>query len=84
MSSLQKQILLDQLDDRIKRAMAMVINFYPGLRDGTLDETQANGLIDIVEGIRFFLSVIYDVNYNNNIENYTEDILNIARSEFNE
>lgn len=84
MSSLQKQILLDQLDDRIKRALAMVVQFYPELRDGTLDEIQANGLIDIAEGIRFFLHVIYDVNYNGNIQNYTEDILNIARNEFNE
>lgn len=84
MTNLSKQILIEQLDDRIKRALAIIIQFYPELKSGDLDEIQAAGLVELADSIKFLIGVVYDVNYNDNIDKYKDDILNIARREFDE
>jgi hypothetical protein len=81
---MEKQILLDQLDDRIKRALALFISIYPKLRDGKAEIEEARGLLEITDGIKCFVNTIYDIQYNNNIHKYKNEIYGIAKGEFNE
>ena len=78
---MQKRILLDQLDDRIKRALSLIVLLYPKLKDKELDVEEVKGLLDIVDGLQCFLKVIVDIQYNENISAYEHDIYNIARNE---
>ena len=81
---MEKQILIDQIDDRIKRGLALVISMYPKIRDGEAEPEEYNGILEIIDSIKFFVKVIYDVQYNNNISKYKDEIYGIARREFNE
>lgn len=78
---MRKQILLDQLDDRIKRSISLVIHLYPLLKTGELEEEQVKGLVEILDGLKCFFKVIYDIQYNGNIDKYEQDMYNIARGE---
>ena len=80
---MENKIILDQLDDRIKRALAMIIEFYPQLKEGTLEPSLAKSLLEIIDGLKCFFNVIYDIQYNNNIHKYKNDIYGIAKGEFN-
>ena len=42
------------------------------------------GILEILESMSFFIKVIYDIQYNNNIEKYKDEIYGIARGEFDE
>jgi hypothetical protein len=81
---IEKQILIDQIDDRIKRALALIISMYPKIRDGEAEQEEYNGILEILESMSFFIKVIYDIQYNNNIEKYKDEIYGIARGEFDE
>ena len=81
---IEKQILIDQIDDRIKRALALIISMYPKIRDGEAEQEEYDGILEILESMSFFIKVIYDIQYNNNIEKYKDEIYGIARGEFDE
>lgn len=81
---IEKQILIDQIDDRIKRALALIIDMYPRIRDGEAEQEECNGILEILESMSFFIKVIYDIQYNNNIEKYKNEMYGIARGEFDE
>lgn len=81
---MEKQILLDQLNDRIKRALALIVYLYPKLKDHELEEEEVNGILEITDGLKCLLNVYVDVEYNNNIESYKDNIYGIAYKEFME
>ena len=76
-----RRILLDQLDDRIKRALSLIVLLYPKLKEKELEPEEVKGLLDIVEGLQCFLKVIVDIQYNENISAYEQDVDGIARDE---
>jgi hypothetical protein len=78
---MEKQILLDQLDDRIKRALSLIIMLYPKLLVKELEIEEANGLLEIVQGLQCFITVVNDIQYNDNIQKYKNDIYGIARED---
>ena len=75
---MEKQILLDQLDNRVKQALAVLISMYPGLLDGSLEDEEVNGMLEITDGLKACFHTIADIQYNNNIEEYRDLIYNIA------
>lgn len=77
---MEKQILLDQINDRVKRALSLIVMLYPQLLDKSLEQEEAKGLLEIVEGLKCFINVIHDIQYNDNIQKYKDDIYGIARS----
>lgn len=81
---MEKQILLDQLNDRIKKALSLIILYYPQIRDKELEQQQSEDILKLVDGLRCLLKVVIDVQYNDNIAAYKDDIYNIAKGEFNE
>ena len=80
---MEKQILLDQLDDRIKRALSLILLLYPKLLNKELEQQEAIGLLEIIDGLKCFVTVINDIQYNDNIQKYKNEIYGIAR-EYNE
>lgn len=80
---MEKQILLDQLDDRIKRALSLILLLYPKLLNKELEQQEAVGLLEIIDGLKCFVTVINDIQYNDNIQKYKNEIYGIAR-EYNE
>lgn len=80
---MEKQILLDQLDDRIKRALSLILLLYPKLLSKELEQQEAVGLLEIIDGLKCFVTVINDIQYNDNIQKYKNEIYGIAR-EYNE
>lgn len=78
---MEKQILLDQLDDRIKRALSLIIMLYPKLLVKELEIEEANGLLEIVQGLQCFITVVNDIQYNDNIQKHKNDIYGIARED---
>ena len=78
---LEKQILLEQIDDRIKKGLAMVIDYYPELYAGTLEEELAKGVLDILDGLKALITAVADIQYNNNIEHYKDVIYDVALKE---
>jgi hypothetical protein len=67
---MEKQILLDQLDDRIKRALSLILLLYPKLLNKELEQQEAAGLLEIIDGLKCFITVINDIQYNDNIQKY--------------
>lgn len=82
--SMIKQILLDQIDDRVKRALALIIFLYPKLLNKELEPEEMIGLFEITDSLNYLMKVIYDVQYNNNIDKYKDDVFNIAKGIGNE
>lgn len=76
---MEKRILIDQLNDRITRALAIILKQYPRLKDNELSDEEAKGLITLADSLRYLMSVIYDVVYNDNLEKYKGEIFKIAR-----
>lgn len=76
---MEKQILLDQLDDRIKRALSLILLLYPKLLNKELEQQEAVGLLEIIDGLKCFVTVINDIQYNDNIQKYKNEIYGIAR-----
>lgn len=76
---MEKQILLDQLDDRVKRALALIIAIYPRVLDGEdMEEEELKGILDIIDGLKVMVSTVIDVQYNDNIDHYKDSIYEIA------
>lgn len=78
---MEKEILLDQLDDRVKKGLALITVLYPRLLSGELEKEETSSLISILDGLKCFFKVITDVQYNGAIAKYRDDILNIAPKE---
>lgn len=81
---MEKQILLDQLKDRIERALSLIIFYYPQIETKQIEKQSALDLLQLIEGIKCLLQVVIDIQYNDNIDAYKEEIYNIAKGEFNE
>lgn len=75
---MEKQILLDQLDDKVKKAFAILLSLYPRLLDGDLETEEVYGILEVTEGLRCCFSTIADIQYNNNIESYKDLIYKIG------
>lgn len=78
---IEKQILLEQLNDRIQEALGLITLMYPGILKGDLRKEDALDCIQLIESMKFMLGVVIDIQYNNNAGNYIDDMYGIARRE---
>lgn len=78
---IEKQILLEQLNDRVVKAIALIVDAYPRLYAGELEEELIKGTIDLADSLRYIMSAIADIKYNNNIEQYKDVIYQISHKE---
>ena len=77
---LEKTILLNQLDDRVKKALAIIIAMYPRLLDKTIEQEEVKGILDLIDGLHCIMTTIADIQYNDNIDKYSDIIYSLARS----
>lgn len=81
---MEKRILLDQLSDRIVRALNLLTELYPRLREGTLATEETHEVLDLICGLKALTEAVIDIQYNDNIHKYKDKIYNIARKSDNE
>lgn len=78
---MEKRILLDQLNNRVERAMTIIQKLYPLLIKHELSKDDAKTVLYLIQSVKCLIEVIIDVEYNNNIDNYRDEIFRIARLE---
>ena len=77
---MEKQILLDQIDSTLIKAIDYLkMENYITFRDGVVDRETATYWKNMVHEFSCLVNIMYDIQYNNNIEHYKDEIYAIAR-----
>ena len=81
---IEKQILTEQMDSTIQRAMGFLNELYPTFKNGEMESEQAALFAYMCQNLAEVVAVYWDVEYNGNIEDYKNDIYDIARDRHGE
>lgn len=76
---MERTILLEQLHDRIKTALALLLEFYPKMYEGELETELVPCVVEISESLTHIIKAVADIQYNNNIEGYRDIMYEIAK-----
>ena len=76
---MEKQILLEQLNDRIQRGLGLITLLYPAILKHSVDEKEDKNIIYLLESVKCLMKVVIDVEYYGNIDSYRDEIYKIAK-----
>lgn len=77
---MEKKILIDQINSTLIKAFDYLkLEDYENFRDGVIDKETATFWKYMVQEFAWLVDTIYDIQYNNNIEQYKDEIYAIAR-----
>lgn len=75
---MQKQILIEQIDDRVRKGLAVVIELYSKLMNNEITDEECEGLIESTQGLAVIIKALVDIYYNG-IENYKDLVFKLAK-----
>lgn len=81
MQGIEKQILLEQLKDRVKRGLAVFIYLFNQLEDNTLTPTEEKGIIDVIKGLQVIVNAMIDIQKGNSLDEYEDLVYSLANQE---
>ena len=80
---MERQILLEQMDDRVRKGLAVVIELYGRLINEGITEEEMVGLLDTTYGLSVIFKAIHDIN-NGNFNDYKDLVYTLAKGVENE
>jgi len=79
---MEKLILLEQLDDRIKKALAIIVTLYPKVYAKELEEEDVTCLLSVIDSLKSVVGAVADIQYNDGFEKYAGMAYANARKEY--
>lgn len=70
---MKKQILIEQMDERVRKGLAVLIELYGRLVNGNITEDECRDLVDTTNCLSIIFKAMVDI-HNGNITQY-EDLM---------
>lgn len=76
---LEQKVLIEQIDDRIRRGIAVFLHVYPQIISGEAEEEEKHAAIDVLDSVLYLTKAIIGIQENGITEDYKDLIYKLAK-----